>query len=337
METATAMLPHVRLADIPVISKSELERLLKNYEHELDPAARYDRWEPRDWKTILTNPTPPTLYVIEGLLGQQSGAFIAGKPHAMKSLSTLYGSLEVLTKGTFWGLKAHGVERVVFLETEDPRIVVEQRIRELSKGLDVDPENVPDGFVLLTPGRIDLGNAQTQATLYRKLREHKPDIAVFSTLQGMLGEQDWNQQSDMSPIHAFVMLICREICPVILITHAPQDKKQRRPIGSISQSANYLVVGHVSKWITPKGEQQISLELDSKLGGQKEFTLRLVTDGQEIRGFEQGKSEHGRKEDILELHELEPELKPQEIADRLAVSVQYVRRVLAESKLRKKH
>jgi RecA-family ATPase len=269
---------------------------------------------------------PETLYIIDKLVVENGGTLISGKPHAMKSLSALAGCLEVLVKKTFWGLRGEKISRVAYLETEDPRGVVEMRVRELSKGLGIDPANAPQGFHLFCTGHLDLGSEMVRRDMFEHLREYRPDLIVLSTLQGMLGTRSWNKQEDMAPILSLIVRLCLEVCPVILITHSPQDSTQERAIGTISQAANFIVTGHMTK----RTDGSVTdLRLDSKLGDKTSFTLKLQTEGKELRGFATQKTSIVRA-DILSLRATNPDLSAEKIAEQLGCTRQYVYKVLGD-------
>jgi RecA-family ATPase len=300
-----------------------------------------NRWRKRDWKEILTAPQEPTLYVVDGVSMKKSGTLLSGLPHSMKSLSALAGCLEILSKGTFWGQPVHEhMTSVAYIETEDPECLVMQRIRELSAGLSITPENAPPGFHLFCPGRFSLTDTVGQQELVAALNtcEPIPKLIVLSTLQGMLtGGSSWNKQEDMGPIMDFVGRLCRDVCPVILLTHSPQDSKKERAIGTVAQAANFAVLGHMVKRVSKKAngseETVAQAKFDSKVGGELKLTLKLLTEGNEIRGFQYSTTIGSQKrQDILDLHADEPDLTPEEIAERLGCSARYVRKVLQSAK-----
>jgi hypothetical protein len=218
--------------------------------------------------------------------------------------------------------------------------LVKQRIRELSKGFGVTPGNVPKGFNLFCPGRFSLTDSTGQQELVAALNtcDPTPQLIVLSTLQGMLtGSSSWNSQEDMAPIMDFVGRLCRQVCPVILLTHSPQDSKKQRAIGTVAQSANFPVLGHMIKRVISKadGSEQTfaNAKFDTKIGSEFKLSAKLLTEGDEIRGFQYSTAVGSQKrQDILDLHAEEPDATPEEIAERLACSVQYVRKVLKAAK-----
>jgi DNA-binding CsgD family transcriptional regulator len=305
------------------------------------PNAQPTRWRKCDWKEILTAPPEQNLYLINGVVMRRSGTLLSGLPHSMKSLSALAGCLEILVRGTFWGQQIHEpITSVAFIETEDPECLVHERIRELSKGLGITADNAPSGLHIFCPGRFALTDEAGQAELIQALNtcENPPQLIVLSTLQGMLtGGASWTKQEDMGPIMGFVSALCRQVCPVILLTHSPQDTSKQRAIGTVAQAANFAVLGHITKRIIRKAdgsEETVgNAKFDSKIGGEFKLTMKLVTEGNEIRGFEYGtQASNQKRQDILDLHADEPDLTPEEIAERLACSARYVRKVLQAAK-----
>ena len=69
-----------------------------------------------------------------------------------------------------------------------------------------------------------------------------------------------------------------EKCPLFLVTHSPQNKKQKRPAGTITQAANFAVALHYEKKVSG-GETTVQVTADSKAGGLPNCSMKLVTEG----------------------------------------------------------
>ena len=213
-----------------------------------DGSATYpEAWRPSSLQDVLSRTPEPPPWVIEELLPADSGLLCSGQPHAMKSLNWLAAAIESVVRHTVWGKFASPkVNRVLFIETEDPRWLVEKRIHGFAKGLGLkrgdDLEKY--GFFFACTGPFTLVECETE--LLALIDDVKPDWVVLSTMQGLLGGADWSQQKDMGPVDAIMVKLQRRV-PLVAITHSPRDTKVRRSAGTITQDANYLTVMHFQK------------------------------------------------------------------------------------------
>jgi AAA domain len=295
-----------------------------------------DGWRPSSLKDVLSRTPEPPPWVIEGLLPLQSGLLCSGQPHAAKSLNWLAAALESVVSHKVWGkFDCPKVKRVLFIETEDPRWLVEHRIHGLSKGLGIkqgdDLEKI--GFFFSCTGPFKLLECEIQ--LRALIEEVQPDWVVLSTLQGLIAGSDWSQQKDMGPVNA-IMVGLQRLVPLVAITHSPRDGNARRSAGSITQDANYLVTMHFKK-DDKDGKTVVSVVGDSKMGVELDFDLTLVTEtvkGQhdnpvtEVRRITHSVHKENKAELILAYRKANPEAGPDEIADAIQCSVQWVRKVL---------
>jgi len=296
-----------------------------------------EHWRPSSLAEVLTRTAEPPPWVIDGLLPAQSGILCSGQPHATKSLNWLYAALESVVKHKVWGkFTCPKVNRVLFIETEDPTWLVEGRIHQFAKGLGLRPEDDLGeyGFFFACTGPFELAKSERQ--LIALIDEVEPDWVVISTLQGLLGGRDVKEQKDMGPVNA-VMVRLQRRAPLVLITHSPRDAKARRSMGTITQDANYLVTLHFEKRPNKCGKTVISVVGDSKMGVELEFDLALETESvtlngktvSEVRRIVHSVRKETKKELILRFRDQNPEFESaEEIADAVDASPQYVRRVL---------
>jgi len=167
-------------------------------------------WKPRSLEDILSRTPEPPPWVIEGLLPAESGILCSGQPHAGKSLIFLYAALESVLKHTVWQkFPCPKVNRVLFIETEDPRWLVERRVHGFAKGLGIEPgEDLEKiGFFVSCPGPFKL--LDNKEALTDLIKEVNPDWVVLSTLQGLIPGLDWSQQKDMSNVNAIMVELQR--------------------------------------------------------------------------------------------------------------------------------
>jgi hypothetical protein len=76
------------------------------------------------------------------------------------------------------------------------------------------------------------------------------------------------------------------LCPLVVITHSPWDRRARRAAGSITQAANFATTMHFEKVPGKTSSTFVHVSVDSKVGAeQADFSLKLETDGGEIRGI----------------------------------------------------
>jgi AAA domain len=293
------------------------------------------RWRVRNYQDAMKGSATKPPWVIEDLLLEQSATLVSAHPHAMKSLSWLQACLEAVTTNQVWKhFDAQNVKSALFIETEDPVWLVETRIRGIAKGLDLDPDRKLPGFRYVCPGPFDL--LKEEEGLKGLIATCKPNFAVLSTLQSMLGGRDWNEQNEMQPVMASIIRLSRE-CPIVLLTHSPWDSKVRRAAGTITQTANFLTTMHYVKGSSPKnGKGSVHIQTDSKAGAvQGDFHLNLQTEGDQrnpssVRGVYYGGVGWPKgtgKEAVLAAIETDPEAPAEEIARRTRVSARYVRRI----------
>jgi hypothetical protein len=256
----------------------------------------------------------------------------------MKSLSLLSGCLEAVAKKTVWGhFKAPNVDSVLFLETEDPAWMVESRIRGLAKGLGIGEKEEVPGFHYACVGPFDfLGKDNHIEELIEK---HKPKFIVLSTLQNLLNGRAYNRQEDMQPVMAR-MIHLAALAPLILVTHSPWDKRQKRAAGTVTQTANFLTAMHYEKRIARKtGDTFVHVAVDSKAGAlETDFSLKLEIDGsprdpgsvRKVAYIGKGWPKGTGKEAILAELEEDPDSSPQDIAERTGLSVRYAEKIIKE-------
>ena len=244
---------------------------------ELYPA----HWRPASMKEILNRVEEPLRWIIDPLLLENASNLTSGQPHAGKSLAWLAAAMQAAYTRKVWGKfqVSPGVKRVLYVETEDPRVLVETRVRELAKHMGAaDVRDLYDaGFYLATTGPFDLVKVKDQ--IYRLLDEYKPDLVVLSTLQGLLGGRDWNAQDEMADVNAMLVDLGRNLVPLSVITHSPKDPKLHRAAGTITQEANHATVMHFQKKMLTsgpgKGKDLLTVSVDSKMFPVPAFELLI--------------------------------------------------------------
>ncbi len=306
------------------------------------PAETSELWTVHTLADALQQEDAPPPWFIDGLVLADSATLVSGQPHAGKSLNWLEALLEAVAHKKVWGhFDATKIERGLFIETEDPEFVVRQRIRGFSTGLGIDPSKPPTGFYYVCPGPFVLTEAEDK--LSKLLEEYKPQIVVLSTLQGLLGERNVKEQVDMAPVNAMIVRLSRKYCPIVLITHSPWDKENKRALGTVTQTANFLVTIHFEKHIKDSGETTTNVTLDSKLGmSQPQFSLKLHTekitrpDGticDEVRKVTyEGEPKLTAKEQILRQLETDQLATAEMLGSKFNVSARYARNVIKEHK-----
>lgn len=296
-------------------------------------------WQVRTFSDAMRGDGSKPPWVIQDLLLDQTATLVSAQPHAMKSLSWLAGCIEAVAFHRVWGhFDASSVERALFIETEDPSWMVEARIRGIAKGLHVSHDNPLPGFYYVCPGPFDLiGEPEKLRGL---LEQYRPDFAVISTLQNLLNGRSWVNQEDMQPVMAAILGLARNHCPIVLITHSPWDKRQRRAAGTVTQTANFITTMHYEKVQNQKtGETFAHVLMDSKAGAvEGTFHFRLMTEGdkadpESVRGIVYegpGYPKGIGKATVLAAIEDDPEATPQEVAKRTGFSVRYVQKIIKE-------
>jgi hypothetical protein len=194
----------------------------------------------------------------------------------------LFACMEAPAKKKVWNhFAAPNVQRALFLESEDSGWMIKRRIREFAKGLGLQPGKIP-GFRYSRIGPIDLVKSEKQIS--QALERYRPDFVVLSTLQNLLNGASMKEQTDMAAINAMILRLASKQ-PIVVITHSPWDKTQKRSLGTVTTPANYATTMHLEK----KKETLVRVTLDSKMGmgtTSPDFSLELVLDvktGKEVR------------------------------------------------------
>ncbi len=296
---------------------------------------RMQPWQPKTVSNALQGATEEPPWVIKGLLLEQSATLISAQPHSIKSLSWLAASMQAVAQQKVWShFEAPNVERTLFIETEDPLWLVEARIRGLAEGLALTDSEL-NGFLYLRPGPFDL--VVEEKTLRMVLERHKPDLVVLSTLQNMLGGRNYLQQADMAPVVAAVIRLA-EVSPIVLLTHSPWNKKQRRAAGTVTLTANFATTAHYAK-VEKGGNTFAHVKVDSKAGSaESDFYLIVDSDGNtddpaSVRSIDYGGKGWPRgsmQQVILEIAEDRPNATPKEIAVEVGGTERYARKVLGK-------
>ena len=296
---------------------------------------------PEGWKirnlddALKGSPKPP--WIIDDLVLAETATQVSAHPHGMKSLAWLDATIEAPAKHTVWQhFTARSVRSTLFIESEDSTWVIEDRIWGFAAGLGLKGKEDVQGFHYLRTGPFDLVDFENK--LGDILRYYQVDFAVLSTLQSLLKGRDWNEQSQMQDVNAAIVRLAA-ICPLVVITHSPWDKKAKRAAGSITQAANFLTTMHFEK-VSTKGDGSnfVHVSVDSKLGAeQTDFSLRLVTDGEgkqkQVRGIlyeGTGWPKGGGKAAVLAAIQEDPDATPREIAEHIGVTPRYVQRLMKE-------
>jgi hypothetical protein len=237
-----------------------------------------DSWEVFDLHQALTLSFAEPRWLVEGLVPEGTVVLVSGLPHVGKTLDWLAAGIEAVTRHKVWDhFDASNVQRWLYVETEDPCSRVVQRIRDLSKGLGIDPAGkIPDGFYWVRTGPFEL--VETETKLKETLERVNPDVMVLSTLQGLLGKRDLKSQADMSEVNAMLVRLAGEVCPIVVITHSPLNEKVRRAYGTVMQAANCGVTIHFER-LGAGDHALIHAVIDEKYErGRWDFTLRLQTE-----------------------------------------------------------
>lgn len=321
-------------------TSDELPALLSSQpaEANTEPTVRLpDPWKVRTLQDAMRAESKGPPWAIQDLLPEQTVTLVAAQPHAMKSLSWLEGCLEAVVFQTVWGeFKTPDARRTLFIETEDPEWLVEARIRGFAKGLGIPPDEATQGFHYACTGPFDL--VREFSNLRELVHNVRPDFAVLSTLQNLLAGRSWIKQEEMQPVFAAMLRLARSYCPIVLITHAPWDKRQRRAAGSVTQVANCVTTLHYEKIVnTRTGDTFAHVLLDSKAGAvHDDFHFKLTTEGDksdpesvrriiyEGRGWPKGVA----KDAVLAALNDDPGASPKEIAERCGCSTRYVQSII---------
>lgn len=289
-----------------------------------------ESWKFTTIQEILTNPPDPTPpWVFHSLVSEGSGTLVSSQPHGMKSYTWLQAAIEGALGRPIWGhFPVVKCRRTLFLETEDPSWLINQRVISIANGLGITAGDVKDAgcCVIGALGPFDLTAAEKE--IRGVLDRYKPDMCVLSTLQGLLGGRDWKEQKDMAPVNALLVRLSTQHCPMSVITHSPQDKKQKRAAGTITQAANYPNILHYQKCSVESGTFA-RVYLDSKMGVNEKFRIRLVNSiPNKIRFLWSKDTDTEVLKNYITEHRDEPS---DEIAEQFGISVRYVQKLKKSS------
>jgi hypothetical protein len=294
-------------------------------------------WAARTLADAMRSATEEPPWVIKGLLLEESGTLVSAQPHSIKSLSWLAGAMQAVAQKKVWGyFEAPNVECALFVETEDPLWLVEARIRGLAHGLNLNDSEL-HGFRYLRPGPFDL--VEQERTLRTLIHAHSPNFVVLSTLQNLLGNRNYKEQADMAPVAAAVIRLSEE-SPIVLLTHSPWNKKQRRAAGTVTLSANFATTLHYAK-VERSGETFAHVKLDSKAGAtEQDFYLKVDSEGDRddpasVRSIAYGGKgwpKGAKAQAIREIVEDRPDATPKQIAEEVGCTDRHVRDVLEKGK-----
>jgi hypothetical protein len=312
--------------------------------HAAEQGHPVDRWAARGFQDAMKGSLEKPPWIIDDLLLAESATLVSAQPHAVKSLSLLSACLEAVHRKTVWGhFKAPNVDSVLFLETEDPAWMVEARIRGLAKGLGIGIDEPVPGFHYACVGPFDF--VGTENRIQELVQKYSPKFIVLSTLQNLLNGRDYSRQSDMQPIMAKMLEIAR-LAPLILVTHSPWDKRQKRAAGTVTQAANFMTALHYEKKIAPNtGETFVHVAVDSKAGAlETDFSLKLDVDGsprdpgsvRKVAYSGKGWPRGFGKEAILAQIKEDQEASASEIAERTGFTLRYVQQMMKEQEDQKK-
>jgi len=227
-------------------------------------------------EAIASRMEKPAEVIGGGILLQASANLTSGQPHAMKSYAWLAAAIEAATRQTVWGsLPALDVKRTIYIEIEDPKWMVEKRVKKISKGLGLTAQEIRNsGFEYMAVPPFNLKNPQEEKRLTTLIKTLRPDFMVISTLQATLSGEDMRQQQDMAPIMQAVLRLSR-LCPSVLLTHSPRNTKLKRAYGAVTQDANFATLVHFTK--SMKKKNTIVATLDSKeLATEGTFEIKVI-------------------------------------------------------------
>jgi hypothetical protein len=236
---------------------------------------KWTKWEILGLEDAFKDAAAPP-WVIKDLVMSGTVTLVSAHPHGMKSLSWLAACIQAVRTGkVFDRFEAVTLKNVLFIETEDPEWLVKKRIQGLSKGLKLPEGEKLSGFHYTCPGPFEL--IEERGQMEDLIQQHKLDLIVLSTLQNLLGGRDFKEQKDMADLMAMLVKLAR-ICPIVLLTHSPQDKSQKRAIGTITLGANCATHIHSEK-VNKAGSTLVHWTVDSKAGAtETDFSLLLNVD-----------------------------------------------------------
>jgi AAA domain len=344
------VLPDIRQVALEVVKSLNTGQDISKLKGERYPK----HWRPSLLHEIAARQDEDLKWIISDLLLAEAGHLLSAWPHAGKSLAWLIASIQAVLQRKVWGrfVVSSSVHRILYLESEDPRILVENRIRDLLRAYKLKPEELKEaGFYLGMTGPFDLVKMREQ--VLGLIDEVKPDFLVLSTLQGLLGGRSWNDQDAMADVNAFLVELGRTV-PNVVLTHSPQNGKARRAGGTITQDANFAITSHFKKngRITSgknQGKETVNVRVNSKMWAVPEFDLLIDSEAAptpeyperrrllDVRVYEEAEldrrqAEKKKRETAVAFLKDNPKLKAKDAARALGCSTSYVYNVRQELK-----
>jgi AAA domain len=290
-------------------------------------------WEIRNLEDAYKGAEAPP-WIIKDLVMSGTLTLVSAHPHGMKSLSWLIAAMQgVHRKRVFDHFEAPNLKNVLFIETEDPAWLLDKRIQGIAKGLKLPDGATLPGFHYTCPGPFELIKQEKQ--LEGLVEKYNLDLIVLSTLQNLLGGKNWKEQGEMAEVMAMLVRLARK-CPIVLLTHSPQDRTQKRAIGTITLGANCATHIHYEKTVKADGTY-IHLKVNSKAGAEEtDFSLLLHADRKDpdpvgsVRGMVYaGKGNRGKTKEqpVIEAMAENPNATVAELAEIVGCDESHVRTV----------
>jgi|GEM_PF-1905877 len=153
---------------------------------------------------------PPTVWIVEGLIQEDSTHCFFGPPNSGKTFLAIDVILKALAAG----------KRVLFYEAEGSGRDLQLRLRRALAAHEV---QCPEGLRVFHNAEIDLTSEAGLAAVLAHARVHNPDLIVFDSLAAMAGDIDENEAAAMIHLANVLNRIKAEFCSVLTLHHMTKE------------------------------------------------------------------------------------------------------------------
>ncbi len=227
---------------------------------------------------LLEAPDELVPYLVERLIVQAANGFIGGEPKSLKSWLALYLALCLsLAVPVFDRYPVPQRVRVLFISEEDGERRVRRRIRNLLKGLGMNPPE-DEFFRYSIKAGVLLDDPEWIKCLREELAEYQPGIVIGDVFE-LMHSKDGDKRSEMKPVFRNLDRLREEFsCGFLLADHFKKASvgTSKRGGQRLSGTVGKHAWGENSLYLFPsQGANRVRVETELKDGPSEVFGLAL--------------------------------------------------------------
>ena len=214
-------------------------------------------------------------WLVEGLVARASLGVIGALPKCGKTFLGLQMALAVSTGTPFLGHFKTRKARVLFVELEDPAMLLAERTGALMRGHGI-PSPEP-GYLQFAIESVRIDTADGISHLRQLLAETKAELCIIDTLNRAHALNE-NLQTHASKIIAALDGLCREFGVGLLCTHHTGKAGKSGQGGKALRGSSVLHAGLQTSLLLWRTETpgRIRVEPESKFGAPEPFTYEQI-------------------------------------------------------------